>query len=122
MKLKIVHYFKELIFPVAMLMLLALVACTSSPTSTLDTTPTPAPEPVQEPAARQAPSELVPRITIEELLQKMESKANILVVDTRHKEQYDVDHIKGAVSAPLSTIVEGGWMPPSDKEIILYCS
>jgi hypothetical protein len=122
MKRKIIHYFKELIFPVAMLMLLALVACTSSPTSTLDTTPAPAPEPVQEPAARPAPSELVPRITIEELLQKMESKANILVVDTRHKEQYDVDHIKRAVSAPLSTIVEGGWMPPSDKEIILYCS
>ncbi len=116
------HYLRELTLPVAMFMLLAFVTCTSSPTSTLDTTIKPTAEPVQEPTARPTPSELVPRITIEELLQKMESEANILVVDTRHKEQYDVDHIKGAVSAPLATIVEGGWIPPSDKEIILYCS
>lgn len=52
----------------------------------------------------------------------MESKSDILIVDNRHKEEYDVDHIKGALSAPLSTIVEGEWIPPSDKEIILYCS
>ena len=51
----------------------------------------------------------------------MENEANILVVDTRYKEQYDVDHVKGAVSAPLSTIMEEGWVPPTDKEIILYC-
>ncbi|UCH51089.1 MAG: hypothetical protein JSV54_08880 [Chloroflexota bacterium] len=122
MRQKVIYYLKELILPIAMLMLLVLVACTSSPTSTLDATPKPTTEPVQEPTARPAPSELVPRITIEELLQKMESESNILVVDTRHKEQYDVDRIKGAVSAPLSTIVDGGWTPPSDKEIILYCS
>jgi len=113
MRQKIIHPFKGSILPVAMLTLFALVACTSSPATT--------PEPVQEPAARPAPSELVPRITIEELLQKMERGDNILVVDTRYKEQYDVDHIKGAVSAPLSTIIEGGWMPLSDKEVILYC-
>ncbi len=113
---KAIYYLKKLVPPVAMLMLLALIACTSSPT------PAPTPEPVPEPSARPAPSELVPRITIEELLQKMESKSDILIVDNRHKEEYDVDHIKGALSAPLSTIVEGEWIPPSDKEIILYCS
>ena len=110
---KAIRYLKELTLPAAMFMLLALVACTSSPTPALETVP--------EPAARPTPSERVPRITIEELLQKMESEANILVVDTRYKEQYDVDHIKGAISAPLSTITDGGWIPPSDKEIILYC-
>jgi len=51
----------------------------------------------------------------------MENEADILVVDTRYKEQYDVDHVKGSVSAPLSTIIEEGWVPPTDKEIILYC-
>ena len=51
----------------------------------------------------------------------MESDADILVVDTRYKEQYEVDHIKGSISAPLSTIIDGGWSPPSDKEVILYC-
>jgi len=114
MRQKVTHSFKESILPVVMFALLALVACAPSPITT--------PEPVQEPAAKLAPSELVPRITIEELLQKIERGDNILVVDTRYKEQYDVDHIKGAVSAPLSTIIEGEWVPPSDKEIILYCS
>ena len=104
---------KKLIITAAILMLLASVACTSSPVSTPDTA-------TPEPAAKPTPSERVPRITIEELLQKMESEAGILVVDTRYKEQYDEDHIKGAVSAPLSTIEEG-WVPPSDREIILYC-
>jgi hypothetical protein len=113
MRQKMMHSSKESILPVVIFTLLALVACTSSPITT--------PEPVQEPTAKLAPSELVPRITIEELLQKMEKGNNILVVDTRYKEQYDVDHIKWAVSAPLSTIIEGEWVPPSDKELILYC-
>ncbi len=52
----------------------------------------------------------------------MESKSDILIIDNRHKGEYDMDHIKGALSAPLSTIVEGGWIPSSDKEAILYCS
>jgi len=65
--------------------------------------------------------ETVPRITIDELLQKMADNSNIIIVDTRHAEEYEVDHIKGAVSVPLDTIVSGGWAPPADKEIILYC-
>jgi len=116
MEQKAIRYLKNLIPPVAMLMLLASIACTSLPTLA------PTPEPVPEPSTRPAPSELVPRITIEELLQKMESKSDILIIDNRHKGEYDMDHIKGALSATLSTIVEGGWIPSSDKEAILYCS
>jgi hypothetical protein len=63
----------------------------------------------------------VPRITIDELLQKMADNSNILIVDTRYADQYEVDHIKGAISVPLDTITSGGWMPPPDKEVILYC-
>jgi len=51
----------------------------------------------------------------------MADNSNIIIVDTRHAEEYEVDHIKGAVSVPLDTIVSGGWAPPADKEIILYC-
>lgn len=67
-----------------------------------------------------SPSEMVPRITIGELRQKMESRANILIVDNRHQEEYDVDHIKGAVLAPLDTIIAGEWTPPPDRELVLY--
>jgi len=108
-------------------MLITLVACTSvpAPTPPPETTaepPVPVPEetPVVEPAFRPTPSELVPRISIEELLQKMESSANIIIVDARPKVEYDVGHIKGAVSAPLSVILEGQWLPPAGKEVILY--
>ena len=66
--------------------------------------------------------ERIPRITIDELLQKMADNSNILIVDTRHADQYEVDHIKGAISVPLDTIIAGAWTPPPDKEIILYCS
>ena len=64
----------------------------------------------------------VPRVTIEELLQKMETGANIMVVDTRYGFEYDEGHIKGAVSAPFPEIASGEWVPPGDAEIIFYCA
>jgi rhodanese-related sulfurtransferase len=51
----------------------------------------------------------------------MDSGADILIVDTRHKEEYDVDHIRGAVLAPMDDIIAGKWQPPAGKELILYC-
>ena len=104
------------------LSLLALIAVTASLASMACASAT-APEAEAPPAAEPSSSllESVPRITIDELLQKMADNRNILIVDTRHAEEYEVDHIKGAISVPLDTIVSGGWMPPADKEIILYC-
>lgn len=67
------------------------------------------------------PEDSMPRISINELKQKIDSGADILVVDTRHREEYDIDHIKGAVSAPLDDIIAGKWQPPANKELILYC-
>jgi len=86
------------------------------------TPPAPEKTPTSEPAPSPTLLERVPRISIEELLGKMEGNANIVIVDTRQEDQYNADHIKGAVSAPLATIVAGEWVPPGDKEIILYCS
>ena len=115
----------------ATVMLIVLVACTlmPAPAATPETTVEPTPEiiagppaetPVPAPASSLTPSELVPRITVEELTGKMESNTNILIVDARPKVEYDAGHIKGAVSAPLSTILEEQWAPPTDKEIIFY--
>ena len=56
-----------------------------------------------------------------ERFEKLNSTPLGFIVDTRHADQYEVDHIKGAISVPLDTITSGGWMPPLDKEIIFYC-
>lgn len=123
-----VLFYWEWAFPLlTMGLLFAFVACAApAPVSTIETECAPAcpvdiqPEPVVVTPDRIAPSDRIPRITIAELKQKMESKANILIVDNRHKEEYDVDHIKDAVSAPLSAILAGEWKPPLDKELVFY--
>ena len=102
--------------------LIILVSCTSLPTTIPQNLPAPEPDTTTEPTEKPTPTDKVPRIAIEELLQKMDSGADILIVDTRTQQEYDVDHIKGAVSAPLSVMLEGHWAPPANKEIILYCA
>jgi predicted sulfurtransferase len=64
----------------------------------------------------------VPRISKEELIQKLENGDDVLIVDTRYKSEYDRGHIEGAVSAPYSEIVLRKWQPPPDREVVLYCS
>ncbi len=64
----------------------------------------------------------VPRITIDELLALVNSQGTIVIVDTRSKVEYDMDHITGSVSAPLSAIQDGEWEPPSYEQVILYCA
>ena len=102
---------------------LAFTACTSTTVSDNQTAPDAVP-PVDAPPST-GPSasllERIPRITIDELLQKIADNSNILIVDTRHADQYEVDHIKGAISVPMDTIIAGDWTPPADKELILYC-
>ena len=94
----------------------------------------PAPVSIQSPEDQEpseetslpSPSERVPRITVEELFQKMEAGDDILIIDTRADVEavFDAGHIKGAVIVPLSEIFDGRWVPPPDKEktIILYCT
>jgi len=66
-------------------------------------------------------NEQISYITAEELLQKIESQADVLVIDVRHEEYYGTDHIKGAISIPYATIVAREFVLPPTKEIVLYC-
>jgi 3-mercaptopyruvate sulfurtransferase SseA len=111
---------------VALLITLTAVACAPEAPSTApaDSAPTPATTPDSTPAI--PPSQRVPRITIDELLQKINSHADILIVDSRLdvEEQFDAGHIPGAIPVPLSKITDGQWLPPVDQnqEIIFYCT
>lgn len=93
--------------------------------STLSTNPEDeslTPESVPETESNISVSEQVPRISQEELLHKIEDRADFLLVDTRTEGEYEVDYIKGAISIPLAVIMAGEWLPPTDKEVILYCA
>ena len=112
---------------ISTLVLAALLSCTPNipnPTPTIPADPTPAPSTTSEPVYGPPPSALVPRITPEELLYKIQSNADIIIVDARVdvETQFDAGHIKGAIPVPLSEITSGQWLPPADKEIILYCT
>jgi len=123
------RYFIKVLYLIAAVAVFFLMGCvTTAPTTNPEAECDPVcpadiqPETPAVSPARPSLSEMVPRITIEELKKKMENGEDILIVDDRHKEEYDVDHIKGAVSAPLSVVVAGEWTAPLDKELIFYCS
>jgi len=108
MEIRIPPWFQKIPRKLLIFILLAVVsltACTPAPPADLPTSP-----------------EEVPRISIEELLQKMETGENILIVDNRSEGPYREGHIKGAISVSFSTISSGDWKPPRSKEIVLYCA
>ncbi|MFA5078377.1 MAG: rhodanese-like domain-containing protein [Dehalococcoidia bacterium] len=76
--------------------------------------------------ATATPTDRVPRMGIDELLQKINSGSDILIVDARRDvaEQFRIAHIKGAVAVPPDEITAGQWSPPADlnREIVIYCS
>jgi rhodanese-related sulfurtransferase len=63
--------------------------------------------------------EEVPRITVDKLWQNLQSNADILVIDTRDKEDYTEGHIEGAVSL-YDQVEEGVFRPPEGKQLVLY--
>lgn len=122
--LRSVKYF---LMSMLVLVMIAFIACAPARTPELPASESPAAaenitdDQADVPSARPIPEDSMPRISINDLKQKMESGEDIIIVDTRHKEEYDIGHIKGAVSAPLDEIVAGQWQPPAGKELILYC-
>jgi len=112
---------------VVLILLIATFGCASeAPTSSTSISENLTPVTLVTPdsTSRPTPSETVPRITINELLQKIESNADILIVDTRIdvEKSYTLDHIKGAIPVNLMKIIQGEWVPPTNKEIVLYCT
>jgi rhodanese-related sulfurtransferase len=97
-------------------------ACTSTQTS-------PATAAGQSPASAaaqqiaSAPSgDQVPRITVAEL-KKLMADGQVVVLDVRDVNAYNIEHIKGSISLPLDKISAGEYKKlPHDKRIVAYCS
>ena len=106
------------VFAVGLLLLNA--ACSRTETHPATTTAASA-SAQQSPAAQNAGSQ-VPRITVEEL-KKLMAEKQVVVVDVRTADAYNIGHIKGSINLPLDKIQAGDYKDlPRDKRIITYCS
>jgi len=61
------------------------------------------------------------RITREDAI-KMVAAKKAVYVDVRPKDQYDIEHIKGAINIPLGEIVAKMNELPKGKYIVTYCA
>src|SRR5262245_40743111 len=61
------------------------------------------------------------RITREEAI-KMVAAGKAVYVDVRPKDQFDMEHIKGAISLPLQDLSIKMGDLPKDKFLITYCA
>lgn len=59
-------------------------------------------------------------IDVDKLKQKIDDHENILIIDVRNKEEYDAEHIKGAIYMAFEGILQKKNELPRDKEIIIY--
>jgi rhodanese-related sulfurtransferase len=78
--------------------------------------------PAQQPSDAHSAKSQVPRITVVELKQLM-AERQVVVVDVRPADAYNIEHIKGSINLPLDKIKAGEYKKlPRDKRIVTYCS
>jgi rhodanese-related sulfurtransferase len=56
-----------------------------------------------------------------EALNDLIRKDAVVLVDVRPKEEYDADHLPGAISIPLADLIDRAGELPVDKIVVLYC-
>jgi len=80
-------------------------------------------QPQQPPMQQQMESSLesARRITREEAM-KLVAEHKAVYIDVRPKEQYDISHIKGAISIPLAELPNRWRDLPVGKFLITYCA
>ena len=63
----------------------------------------------------------VPRITAQELKERLDSGEAIVIADSRSANAYEIRHIAGAISVPESEVESHLDELPLDQEIVFYC-
>ena len=69
-----------------------------------------------------ASAQEVQSIKPEDLKKLIESKSDIVVVDTQPKSAYDIGHIPGAVNFPWASQIKTPSNLPRNKLLVLYCA
>jgi len=75
----------------------------------------------QAPPPATSPSDNARRITADEL-HKLWEKGDVVVIDTRPEPSYKQEHIKGAISTPIDTVLDHLSELPRTKLIAAYCT
>ncbi len=87
---------------------------TSRPTATRPVRPTPTPK-------TPSPAD-IPRIQALELWERFQAGESIVVVDVRSRQEYEQEHIVGAISLPLNELSRRAAELPGDRLIVFYCT
>jgi hypothetical protein len=69
----------------------------------------------------QAAEDNAPRITLADAKKDFDNKAAVFI-DTHSKEQFELEHIPGAVNIQPNTIKQNMEKVPKGKKLIVYCS
>lgn len=111
----------NLLVSLFMVGMLLLAACGAE-----EPTPAPVEEDIESEASseNQVPSTLseVPRISVEELKERLDNGEAIVVADTTITTVYDLKHVAGAISVPFREVESHLDELPRDQEIVFYCS
>ena len=62
------------------------------------------------------------RVTPAQAQERIAKGEDLLFVDVRPKESYDVAHVKGAISSPWKDLPTGHAMLPKERLLLLYCT
>lgn len=71
-------------------------------------------------AAAQGAAE-APRVAAEEV-KRLAEKGEVVIIDTRGKDAYDLEHAEGALSIPVAELESRLAELPNDKLIAAYCT
>ncbi len=63
-----------------------------------------------------------PYVSIEDFKREYDRGASMIILDARPKQDYDMDHIEGAISMPFFEVEERYEELPKDTWIVTYCA
>ena len=63
-----------------------------------------------------------PYVNIDQLKQEYDRGAQMIILDARPKQDYDMDHITGAISMPFFEVEQRYKELPRDTWIVTYCA
>ncbi|MFQ5856001.1 MAG: rhodanese-like domain-containing protein [Anaerolineae bacterium] len=63
-----------------------------------------------------------PYVSINELKQEFDRGASMIILDARPKQDYELDHIAGAISMPFFEVEQRYKELPRDTWIVTYCA